>query len=139
LRHGAGSLRRAETEEGTMSQSDSITTTNPAADMAKIIYVLYLVGWIIPVVPPIIGLIMAYINRADAPAWVQSHYQFQIRTFWIGTLFFAIGCVVATFIVNFIGWLIFVLTMVWWIIRCVKGLKELFEGTAHANPATWVW
>jgi uncharacterized membrane protein len=139
LRHGAGSLRRAETEEGTMSQSDSITTTNPAADMAKIIYVLYLVGWIIPVVPPIIGLIMAYINRADAPAWVQSHYQFQIRTFWIGTLFFVIGCVVATFIVNFIGWLIFVLTMVWWIIRCVKGLKELFEGAPHPNPATWVW
>ncbi|HEY8872087.1 MAG TPA: hypothetical protein VIM52_03585 [Stellaceae bacterium] len=122
-----------------MSQSDSVTATNPAADTAKIIYVLYLVGWIIPVIPPIIGLIMAYIHRADAPAWVQSHYQFQIRTFWIGTLFFIIGCVVATFILNFIGWLIFVLTMVWWIIRCVKGLKELLDGAAHVNPATWVW
>ena len=56
-----------------MSQSDSVTTNNPAdTDMAKIIYVLYLVGWVIPVIPPIIGLIMAYINRSDAPAWVQS-------------------------------------------------------------------
>ena len=123
-----------------MSQSDSVTATNPAeADMAKIIYVLYLVGWVIPIIPPIIGLIMAYINRNDAPAWVQSHYQFQIGTFWIGTLFFIIGCLVATFIFNFIGWLIFALTMVWWIIRCVKGLKALFDGAPYANATTWVW
>jgi uncharacterized membrane protein len=107
--------------------------------MAKIIYVLYLVGWVIPVIPPIIGLIMAYINRGDAPAWVESHYQFQIRTFWIGTLFCIIGALVSTYIVNFVGWLIFVLTMIWWIIRCVKGLKELFDRAPHADPATWVW
>jgi uncharacterized membrane protein len=123
-----------------MSQSDSVTTNNPAdTDMAKIIYVLYLVGWVIPVIPPIIGLIMAYINRFDAPAWVQSHYQFQIQTFWIGALFFIIGGLVATYIFNFIGWLIFVLTMIWWIVRCVKGLKELLERTAYANATTWLW
>ena len=123
-----------------MSQSDSVTANNPAeADMAKIIYVLYLVGWIIPIIPPIIGLIMAYINRNDAPPWVQSHYQFQIMTFWIGALFFIIACLVATFIFNFIGWLIFVLTMIWWIIRCVKGIKELFERAPHPNPTTWLW
>jgi uncharacterized membrane protein len=140
LRRGAGSLHRAETEEGTMSQSDSVTAGNPAdADMAKIIYVLYLVGWVIPIVPPVIGLIMAYINRSDAPAWVESHYQFQIWTFWIGTLFFIIGCLVATFILNFIGWLIFALTMIWWIIRCVKGLKVLFDGAPYPNAATWIW
>jgi uncharacterized membrane protein len=123
-----------------MSQSDSVTTNNPAdTDMAKIIYVLYLVGWVIPVIPPIIGLIMAYINRSDAPAWVQSHYQFQIQTFWIAALFFILGCLVATYIFNFIGWLIFVLTMIWWIVRCVKGLKELLERTAYANATTWLW
>jgi uncharacterized membrane protein len=123
-----------------MSQSDNVTANNTAeADMAKIIYVLYLVGWVIPVIPPIIGLIMAYINRGDAPAWVESHYQFQIRTFWIGTLFCIIGALVSTYIVNFVGWLIFVLTMIWWIIRCVKGLKELFDRAPHADPATWVW
>ena len=123
-----------------MSQSDSVTATNRAeADMAKIIYVLYLVGWVIPIIPPIIGLIMAYINRADAPVWVQSHYQFQIQTFWIGALFAIVGCLIATFIFNFVGWLIFVLTMIWWIIRCVKGLKVLFEGTPYPNATTWLW
>jgi uncharacterized membrane protein len=29
--------------------------------------------------------------------------------------------------------------MIWWIIRCVKGLKELFDRAPHADPATWVW
>ncbi len=122
-----------------MSQSD-MTANKPAeADMAKIIYVLYLVGWVIPIVPPIIGLIMAYINRVGAQAWAQSHYQFQIRTFWIGLLVTVISVLIATYIFNFIGWFIFLLIMIWWIIRCVKGLKAVFEGAPYANATTWLW
>jgi uncharacterized membrane protein len=120
-----------------MSQSNIVTANNPAeADMAKAIYILYLVGWVIPIIPPIIGLIMAYINRDGAPAWVQSHYQFQIRTFWIGLLYFVIS-LLATMIL--IGWLILALMIIWWIIRCVKGLKALFDGTPYPNPTTWWW
>jgi uncharacterized membrane protein len=123
-----------------MSQSEFITANNPAeADTAKIIYILYLVGWVIPVIPPIVGLVMAYMNREGAPVWVQSHYQLQIRTFWMGMLYAVIGSVVATFIINFIGWLIFVLMLIWWIVRCVKGLKALFDGAPYPNPTTWVW
>ena len=120
-----------------MSQSNMVTANNPAeADMAKAIYILYLVGWVIPVIPPIIGLIMAYINREGAPIWVQSHYELQIRTFWIGLLYFVIS-LVATMIL--IGWLILFLMVIWWIIRCVKGLKLLFERTPYPNPTTWMW
>src|SRR5258708_39589824 len=53
------------------------------AATANIVYILYLVGLIVPMTP-IVGLIMAYVNYGDAPEWVQSHYRFQIRTFWIG-------------------------------------------------------
>jgi uncharacterized membrane protein len=38
-----------------------------------------------------------------------------------------------------IGWLILFLMVIWWIIRCVKGLKLLFDGIAYPNPTTWVW
>lgn len=123
-----------------MSQSDNVTVNNPAeADTAKIIYILYLVGWFIPVISAIVGLVMAYMNRAAAPAWVQSHYELQIRTFWIALPCIIIGTLVATYIINFIGWLIFVLTIVWWIVRCVKGLKALFDGAPYPNPTTWLW
>jgi uncharacterized membrane protein len=123
-----------------MSQSAGVTTNNPAeADAAKIIYVLYLVGWVIPIVPPIIGLIMAYINKDGAPAWVESHYQFQIRTFWMGTLYFIVSILVAAYIVNMLGLIMFALMMIWWIIRSVKGLKMLFDGAPYAHATTWVW
>ena len=123
-----------------MSQSDIVTANNPAqADTAKIIYILYLVGWVIPVIPPIIGLVMAYMNREGAPVWVQSHYQLQIRTFWMGMLYAVIGTLVATFIINFIGWLVFLLMLIWWIVRCVKGLKAIFDGAPYENPTTWLW
>ena len=68
---------------------------------AKIVYILYLVSLLFGITG-IIGVVMAYINKDDAPEWVQTHYQFQIRTFWIGALFI--------FWFNFIcnlNWLVF--------------------------------
>jgi uncharacterized membrane protein len=137
LRRGGVAPPCAETEEATMSQPAIVTTNNPAEiDTAKIIYVLYLVGWVIPVIPPIIGLIMAYINRDDAPVWVQSHYQLQIRTFWIGVVYFIISLLTTMIL---IGWFVLFLMVIWWIIRCVKGLKALFDGVPYPNATTWLW
>jgi uncharacterized membrane protein len=122
-----------------VSQAGVVTTHNPAeAEMARTIYILYLVGWVIPIITPIIGLILAYMNRDTAPAWVQSHYEMQIRTFWIGALYAVISFLVML-IFSFIGWLIFLLTIIWWIVRCVKGLQAVFNGDAYENPTTWLW
>jgi uncharacterized membrane protein len=69
-----------------MSESGSVTSANdPAhAGTAKIIYILYLVGWVIPGIVHIIGVILAYVNRDVAPAWLQTHYELQIRTYGLG-------------------------------------------------------
>jgi uncharacterized membrane protein len=32
-----------------------------------------------------------------------------------------------------------VFTFIWWIVRCVKGLKLLAQGAACEKPATWLW
>src|SRR5579862_5866741 len=45
---------------------------------AQIVYILYLVSLVFGVTG-IVGVIMAYVNRSDAPEWVQTHYRFQIR------------------------------------------------------------
>ena len=67
---------------------------------AKIIYILYLVGIVIGITG-IIGVIMAYINKTDAPAWLQSHYQFQVRTFWIGFLYLIIGGILTLAVIGY--------------------------------------
>ncbi len=102
---------------------------------ANLIYVLYLLSLIFGVTS-LVGLIMAYINKGDAPEWVQSHYRFQIRTFWIGLLLGVIGFFTAAFVV---GILILVFLFVWWIARCVKGMKYISEGSAHPDPASWMF
>ncbi len=102
---------------------------------ANLIYILYLLSLIFGVTS-LVGVIMAYINKGNAPEWVQSHYRFQIRTFWIGLLFGVIGAVTAAFVV---GILILVLLFVWWIVRCVKGMKYISQGSAHPDPASWMF
>ncbi len=102
---------------------------------ANLIYILYLLSLIFGVTS-LVGVIMAYINKGDAPEWLQSHYRFQIRSFWIGLLLGVIGAVTAVFVV---GILILVFLFVWWIARCVKGMRYISEGSAHPDPASWMF
>ena len=120
-----------------MSQSGVVSTNDPTeAGTAKVIYILYLVGMVVPAIVPIIGVIFAYVNRESAPAWLQTHYTMQIRTFWIGLLFFVISLVT---VYIYIGYLLGLLTLIWWIVRCAKGLKALFDGVPYADAETWLW
>ncbi len=126
-----------------MAEADFVTGAGaPAAQhdavegkTANLIYILYLLSLLFGITS-IIGLVMAYINNGSAPDWVQSHYLFQIRTFWIGLLFGVIGVFTTIFIV---GWLILLFVFVWWIVRCVKGMKYISEGRAHPDPANWMF
>jgi uncharacterized membrane protein len=118
----------------------SVATTTPgnaaeAGKMANIVYVLYLVALFLGITG-IVGVVIAYVNKDDAPDWVRSHYQFQIRTFWIGGLFILIGSVTAMVLV---GYLVLLAWVVWLIIRTIKGMKYLNKGEAHPNPTTWVF
>ncbi|HTJ64160.1 MAG TPA: hypothetical protein VL899_10140 [Alphaproteobacteria bacterium] len=109
---------------------------NPVeGNSANLIYILYLASFVVGVTS-LIGIVMAYVYKDAAPAWVQTHYRFQIRTFWIGLLFGVIGGVTA-FIG--IGFLILLFTAIWYIVRCVKGMQAIGQGQAVANVETWMW
>ncbi len=102
---------------------------------AKIIYVLYLVALVLPLTG-IIGVVMAYINKSDAPEWLKSHYQFQIRTFWIGAIYMFVGAILAILL---IGYLVLLFWVVWLIVRSIKGLMTLNQNQAHPNPTGWLF
>ncbi|MEG3767695.1 DUF4870 family protein [Alteromonas sp. 14N.309.X.WAT.G.H12] len=109
--------------------------TNTSDSSAKIVYILYLVGLFFGITG-IIGVVMAYINKSDAPEWLQSHYKFQIRTFWIGFLYLFIGSILSVIIV---GWFVLLFWVIWLIVRCVKGMKALENKQAHPNPDSWMF
>lgn len=104
-------------------------------DGANLVYILYLVAIVLGITA-LVGLIMAYVKKGDAPAWVQTHYQFQIRTFWIGLLYWVIGAATTVF---FVGAAILLFSLVWWIIRAVKGMQAVGRGEAHPDPTSWMF
>lgn len=107
-----------------------VSTSTP-----KLIYILFLANIIIPFLS-LIAVVMAYINKDDAPEWLRTHYQFQIRTFWVGFLYFFIGAILSSII---IGYLVILFAVIWVVIRCVKGMKYLDAGQAHPNPTSWMF
>ncbi|AOU98407.1 hypothetical protein BI364_10950 [Acidihalobacter yilgarnensis] len=116
-----------------MTEVTADQTKPNTAGTAKIIYILYLIGLVLGITG-LIGVVMAYVNKGDAPEWLATHYRFQIRTFWIGSLYLVIGGLLSLVI---IGYLILLFWAIWLIVRCVKGMKALEQQVAPANPGGW--
>ena len=111
------------------------TMAKQSGKMVQVVYFLYLASLVLGITG-LIGVIIAYINKGDAPTWAKSHFQYQIRTFWIGILGSFIGAVTMTI---GIGILIMLAVVIWMIIRCIKGLKAYGAEAAIDNPTTWLW
>jgi len=84
----------------------------------------FLIGW-----PSIIAVIMNYIKRSEANGtWLESHFRWQIRTFWYGA-FWAALCgifVVLTFGIGVLFvWLPLGLLAIWFIYRVARGWMAL--------------
>lgn len=103
--------------------------------VAFAIYCLYLISIVFPLLA-IIGVIFAYIFENDARTFLKSHYQYLIRSFWIGLLYFSISVVTIIFIV---GIFLVPLSLIWWLIRLAKGIKSLMRHEAIAHPKTWLF
>lgn len=106
----------------------------PDTTMAMVVYALYLASFVVGFTG-IIGVVIAYIYRGKGPSWLDEHYRYQIRTFWIG-LVYALVASLLTLVV--IGFPLLIALAVWMIIRCVKGFKGLQEKRAPDNVDTWL-
>jgi len=114
-------------------------TSGPTSDdgkqLALLNYILYFIGFFTGLTA-LVGLIIAYLKKSDAVEWVQSHFVYQIRTFWIGLLWLVIGGL-ASFI--FIGYLLLAWWLVWTLVRCIKGVLRLGDNRPIEDPLTWMW
>lgn len=93
------------------------------------IYILYLVS-LAAGITSIVGVIMAYLNIGKGAKWLDAHFRYQIRTFWL-CLVYSVISFLLTFI--FIGFLLLIVTLVWYIIRNVKGMQALQRKQEPAN------
>jgi len=90
--------------------------SNPVT-VVRLTYGLFAVA-VVTGFPMLIGLIVAYVARRDAPVWLNSHYTFLIGTFWGGLGLFVIGALTWIFGVGMV--VLWVLPL-WYVIRLVRG------------------
>jgi uncharacterized membrane protein len=80
----------------------------------------FLTGW-----PSIVAVILNYVKRGEARGtWLESHFRWQIRTFWFGLLWIllCLAFVVVTFGIGIlIAWLPMIVVGVWFIYRIARG------------------
>ena len=103
--------------------------------LALAVYILYLAGFFTGV-SAVVGLIIAWMQVERAEPLSRSHFQFQIRTFWIGLLYLVAGAITLHIV---IGALILLWWVVWTAMRCVKGLLALNAREPIADPQSWLF
>ena len=106
--------------------------------LVLIVYLLYFAAYVFGITA-LIGVIIAHIRFSDANPLLGSHYQFQIRTFWIGVLYLVVGTVLAFAIFPVIGYAVFIWWVIWSLVRNVKGLLALNDNKPIQDPTSWMF
>ena len=89
----------------------------------------FVFGW-----PSIIAVIINYVERGDVRGtYLESHFSWQIRTFWFALLWvilvWIIGLVLAIFLIGFAIWIVgFIILGVWVCYRIIRGWLRLSDG-----------
>lgn len=110
------------------AEDESSRRSDPARNLAVAVYILQGLAFFMGGFTALIGVIINYVKLDDIRnTWVEAHFRWQIRTFWIG-LFWVIVGFVTLFLI--IGWLILLGVAIWLIYRIVKGALALNDGKA---------
>jgi uncharacterized membrane protein len=104
-------------------------------ELVMVVYILYLVGFFTGITA-LAGVIIAHMQIGRSDPVSDTHFQFQIRTFWIGLLYVVVGAITAVVVV---GLLILLWWFVWTLIRCIKGLLAVNAREPIANPKSWLF
>ncbi|MCC6535278.1 MAG: hypothetical protein IT531_22245 [Burkholderiales bacterium] len=97
---------------------------------AMFVVTAFLTGW-----PSLIAVILNYVKRSDVRGtFLDSHFSWQIRTFWFALLWAVIALLLAVTIIGLpVAWVVAALTGLWVLYRIVRGWLALLG--KRAMPA----
>jgi uncharacterized membrane protein len=103
--------------------------------LALIVYVLYFAGYFTGITA-VVGVIVAHVQSGEREPLLDSHYRFQIYTFWVGLLYIVVGTALSFVLIGFV---VLLWWFIWSLVRNVKGILALNEGKPIANPSSWMF
>jgi uncharacterized membrane protein len=94
---------------------------------SALVVTAFLTGW-----PSIIAVILNYAKRSEVRGtWLESHFRWQIRTFWFALAWLLAGAVAFFTLLGIpLAILIWIVTGVWVVYRIVRGWMALVEKKA---------
>lgn len=94
---------------------------------SMLVVTAFLTGW-----PSIIAVIVNYVKRSDARGtWLDSHFRWQLRTFWFALLWLIVGAVLFVTVVGILlAIVIWIGTGLWVLYRIVRGWMSLAQKKA---------
>jgi len=89
---------------------------------SALIVTAFLSGW-----PSIIAVILNYVKRADVRGtWLDSHFSWQIRTFWYALLWLVVGGILFATVVGIpFAVVLWLATGIWVLYRIIRGWLAL--------------
>ncbi|HXJ52074.1 MAG TPA: hypothetical protein VNH16_11820 [Burkholderiales bacterium] len=89
---------------------------------AAFVVTAFLTGW-----PSIIAVIINYVKRSEVRGtWLDSHFSWQIRTFWFALLWVLVAAVLFVTVIGIpLAWAIWVITGIWVLYRIIRGWLAL--------------
>lgn len=114
------------TTEPTPIIEASIEPPKSLVTITTAVYVLLAIGILPPFFPAFIAaVIINYVKRDDVRGtFLESHFRWQMRTFWFGLLWLALG--VLTWLI-LIGYVITLAGFIWIMYRIIKGWLDLVD------------
>jgi uncharacterized membrane protein len=91
---------------------------------SALVVTAFLTGW-----PSIIAVILNYVKRSDVRGtWLDSHFSWQIRTFWFALLWLAIGGILFITLVGIpFAFVLWIGTGLWVLYRIIRGWLALLS------------
>lgn len=84
----------------------------------------FLSGW-----PSILAVFLNYVKRdAVRGTYLESHFRWQIRTFWFALLWLLLGAVLVLTVIGIpLAWVIVVIVGLWVLYRMLRGVARLMD------------
>ncbi len=84
----------------------------------------FLTGW-----PSIIAVIINYVKQDEARgSYLESHFRWQLRTFWFALLWLLIAGLLAITVIGIpVAWVLLLFVGLWVLYRIVRGLMALMD------------
>lgn len=138
---------QVDSSQSTPTNTEELGKSTPGRGYVVVIYGLY-IGSIMAVVTAPIGAAIAHLRLGRSAAWLDTHLQFQIRTFWLGILAIIVGLALwrvsgaidlAPIYAWSFGYLFFTLAIAWMMGRCGVGIHRLMANSPIDAPKSWLF